>query len=64
MYRIGTSLMALAVAGSLLSGSAFAVDKEKLQPTKAAKKSECNAQADAKKLVGPERQAFKIKCMG
>jgi hypothetical protein len=64
MSRIGTSLLALAVAGTLVvSGSAFAVDKTKPSPAQAAKKTDCEAQAKAKKLIGAERQAFKKTCM-
>jgi hypothetical protein len=70
MSRIGTSLLALAVAGLLVGGSALAQTNPppaKAQNTAPAKaevtnKKMCKQQAADKHLTGPEKDAFEKSC--
>jgi hypothetical protein len=60
MSRIGTSLLVLAIAGSLAGGSTFA----QTSMDRAINAKDCKQQAKERNLTGADRNAFEKTCQG
>ncbi len=57
------SLLSIVCAGLLLGAGALVATEAEAAKARSAKSVECSKQADAKKLHGKPRKAFRSKCL-